>query len=94
MNDIARDGRAFWDSVSCRKYTGGNNCLVRGVQRKLFLYSIFKKREVLSKNSFATPLKMLRIVYLRCRSSLLVVCGSRIWLENPQALTVRAQLLL
>ena len=92
MDNTACDGKAFWDSISCRKYTEINDCVVRGVlaENRLFL----EKREVLSKNIFATLLKMLRIVYLHCRSSLLVVCGSGIWLENPRALTMRVRVLL
>ena len=48
-------------SISCCKYTEINNCVVRGVlaENRLFL----EKQEVLSRNIFATPLKMLRIVF-------------------------------
>ena len=31
--------RAFWDSVSCRKYTNVNNCVVHGLSAKTYCFS-------------------------------------------------------
>ena len=40
MNGQCRAGRrAFWDSVSCRKYTEVSNCVVRGVQYRTDYFS-------------------------------------------------------
>ena len=60
------------------------------VYKKNFL----KQRELRYKKAFVMHAKMLRIVCLRCRSSVLVVCESEIWLENLQTLTMRARLFL
>ena len=59
--------------------------------------SFSKKRTVSQKvrgtfkKALVRPLKTLRIVPLHCSSSLLVVCRTRIWLENSQTLTMRAR---
>ena len=57
MNNTARDGRAFWDNVSCRKYTEGNNCLVHGVQRKNFSILFSKSERYFPKTPSPHPWK-------------------------------------
>ena len=47
--------RAFWDSVSCRKYTEVNNCVVRGVQRKTDCF--LKRKRYFSKTPSSGPRK-------------------------------------
>ena len=44
---------------------------------------ISQKLRDASKNAFNMPSKMLQIVYLRCSSTLPVVCRNEIWVERP-----------
>ena len=59
---------AFWDGVSCSKYTKVNNCVVRGV---LAENRLFQKLDVLFKKASIMHSKLLQIVYLHCCSSFL-----------------------
>ena len=71
MNGQCRAGqRAFWDSVSCRKYTEVNSCVVRGVKYRT---------DYFSKNVRATS-DLVNIT--NCPSALLFIPPGCLWEQN------------
>ena len=85
MDNAGPDKEHFWDSVSCRKYTEVNNCVVRRVQYR---------EDYFSKNVRATFKKPSSGPRKRYELSLCIAVHPSRLLAGAEFLITRAQLLI